>query len=60
MKKETGSIKSGKQGKHPRAFSENLAKNCFLVAAILAIVGGVAALGILAAWIVYKLYTRKK
>ena len=38
MKKETGSIKSGKQGKHPRAFSENLAKNCFLVAAILAIV----------------------
>ena len=38
MKKETGSIKSGKQGKHARAFSENLAKNCFLVAAILAIV----------------------
>ena len=31
-----------------------------MVAAILAIVGGVTALGILAAWIVYKLYTRKK
>ncbi len=31
-----------------------------MIAAILAIVGGIASIGILAAWIVYKLYTRKR
>ena len=31
-----------------------------IVAAILAIVGGIAAIGILTAWIVYKIFIRKK
>ncbi|MBQ4524405.1 MAG: phosphate ABC transporter permease subunit PstC [Lachnospiraceae bacterium] len=37
MKKNTVSIKSGKQSKAARAFSENLAKNCFLFAAVVAV-----------------------
>ena len=37
MKKDTVSIKSGKQSQKARAFSENLAKNCFLFAAVIAI-----------------------
>lgn len=37
MKKETDSIKSGKQSHKARALSENIAKYCFMVMAIMAI-----------------------